>query len=87
MRMGRLFHLRDIFKLFNGIQVDALEAMDVTDEEKKKYKRQIMTKIRERKRLNWKNIAIATAITFGVFTTGLTALSFTTWTEEIPIVY
>ena len=85
--MGRLFHLRDIFELFNGIQVDALEAMDVTDEEKKKYKRQIMTKIRERKRLNWKNIAITTAITFGVFTTGLTALSFTTWTEEIPIVY
>lgn len=46
--MGRLFHLRDIFELFNGIQVDALEAMEVTDEEKKKYKRQIMTKIRER---------------------------------------
>ena len=85
--MGWLFHLRDIFELFNGIQVDALEAMEVTDEEKKKYKRQIMTKIRERKRLNWKNIAIATAITFGVFTTGLTALSFTTWTEEIPILY
>lgn len=85
--MGRLFHLRDIFELFNGIQVDALEAMEVTDEEKKKYKRQIMTKIRERKRLNWKNIAIATAITFGVFTTGLTALWFTTWTEEIPILY
>lgn len=77
--------MKNIYEMLNGIRIDSSDVLETTDDEKEKYKRWVKAKISKRKWRKWKNLTLTAAIAFGVLFTSLTALSFTTLAEEIPL--
>ena len=79
---------KDIYELFNDIDVDvdACEEIRVSELEKEKLKRNLRNEIRKPMNHKWKKALMSIAITMIIVSSTLFGLSFTTFANEIPII-
>ncbi|RDW15150.1 DUF4179 domain-containing protein [Oceanobacillus chungangensis] len=79
--------MKDIYELFNGIEVDTnvKEMSSVSDIEKKKIFKELNHRIgKAKKQSKWKRALSVAIVTFGIITPAIVGLSFTAYAEDIP---
>jgi len=80
--------LKNLFKLFNDIDIDVneFEEVEVTEFEKAQYKKNLKTMVSKSKSRQWMKSAAAVCLSLGIGTASIVGLSYTSFAEEIPIV-